>query len=64
MSCEKDVKLDCKTIDMKVKNYRFLATNGKEGLSHYSTNSKRIYEKYRHFSITDLEEQISFARGR
>ena len=56
MSNLKDVNLLPGTIRMKVSNFKYLLTDGKEGLSSYSKDTKRIYEKYRKHSIGDLEK--------
>lgn len=54
----KNIGLKYGTIHMKVQNYIYLSTNGKKGLSNYSTNTERIYKKYKNTSIRELKRII------
>ena len=53
---EDSIKKKMVSIKMKIANYRYLDNKG--GLSHVSKQSKEIYEKYKGYSIAELEEEI------
>ena len=46
------------TVLKKLANIRYLDTNGKEGLSGYSTQIKEIWEKHKDTPIKKLEDII------
>ena len=52
------VNLTPGTIGQKVQNYEYIDTKGKKGLKGYSSNTKRIYQKYNNTSISVLEKRV------
>ena len=50
------------SLAMAVSNFEYLVTEGRKGLSAYSSNAKRLYEKYENHSIAQLEEAIARLR--
>ena len=54
----KRVDISFNSLKMKFENYKYLDT-GKEGLSNYSKKSKEVFDKYKDFSISDLENEIA-----
>lgn len=56
MEAQQDVNLSYGTIKAKVGNYKSVA--GIIGDSHYSENTRRIYEQYGKYSIEELGEII------
>ena len=60
LSEDKDFKkasISLNSIKMKYENYRYLDTG--DGLKGYSNSSWEIYEKYKNYSIAELEQEIN-----
>ena len=53
----KRANISLNSIKMKFDNYKYLDTGG--GLSNFSKKSEEIFDKYKDFSVSDLENEIA-----
>ena len=59
----KKADISLSSIKMKFENNRYLDTNGKEGLEHFSKQNEKIFNKYKDYKISEIEKEIRRLKG-